>query len=308
MVSAGSSVPGKLLSDEHRAMLSRLLGEAVRFDEPLAARTSMKVGGNAAAFATVSDVPQLVALLKFCAANDVAWTILGLGSNLLVRDEGYPGIVLRLAGAFTQISIDGASVRAGGAAPVVAVCREAARAGLSGIEALVGVPGTIGGAIRMNAGTNVEIGKLVRRVEIVQAGEDVQTFTLPEFTYRRSSLDRRAVVCGAELALQPARKEDVARELRRRIDQRSATQPLALPNSGSIFRNPPGDYAARLIETAGCKGWREGGAQVSPKHANFIVNTGGASCRDVLALIERVRAAVKCRHGVELELEVQLLG
>ncbi|HLW38662.1 MAG TPA: UDP-N-acetylmuramate dehydrogenase, partial [Candidatus Eremiobacteraceae bacterium] len=243
-----------------------------------------------------------------CHANGLAWTILGLGSNVLVRDEGFAGIVLRLAGAFTAVSVNGTRVRAGGAAPIVAVCREAARAGLTGAEALVGIPGTIGGAVRMNAGTNVEIGALVRRIEIVQAGEELQTFTVPEFAYRRSSLDRGAVVCAAELELQPAAQADVQQELRRRIDQRNASQPLELPNSGSIFRNPPGDYAARLIESAGCKGWQCGKAEVSRKHANFIVNNGGATCKDVLALIEQVRVQVKKVHGIELELEVQLLG
>lgn len=308
MVSAESSVPGNILSSEDRTRLLELLAENVRFDVPLAPRTSMRVGGPAAAFATMLDVPTLVRTLAYCHANGLAWTILGLGSNVLVRDEGFAGIVLRLAGAFTAVSVNGTRVRAGGAAPIVAVCREAARAGLTGAEALVGIPGTIGGAVRMNAGTNVEIGALVRRIEIVQAGEELQTFTVPEFAYRRSSLDRGAVVCAAELELQPAAQADVQQELRRRIDQRNASQPLELPNSGSIFRNPPGDYAARLIESAGCKGWQYGKAEVSRKHANFIVNNGGATCKDVLALIEQVRAQVKNVHGIELELEVQLLG
>jgi len=308
MVSAESSVPGNILSSEDRTRLLELLAENVRFDVPLAPRTSMRVGGPAAAFATMLDVPTLVRTLAYCHANGLAWTILGLGSNVLVRDEGFAGIVLRLAGAFTAVSVNGTRVRAGGAAPIVAVCREAARAGLTGAEALVGIPGTIGGAVRMNAGTNVEIGALVRRIEIVQAGEELQTFTVPEFAYRRSSLDRGAVVCAAELELQPAAQADVQQELRRRIDQRNASQPLELPNSGSIFRNPPGDYAARLIESAGCKGWQCGKAEVSRKHANFIVNNGGATCKDVLALIEQVRVQVKKVHGIELELEVQLLG
>jgi len=233
---------------------------------------------------------------------------LGLGSNVLVRDEGFAGIVLRLAGDFTAITINGMPIRAGGAAPIVSVCREAARAGLAGAEALVGIPGTIGGAVRMNAGTNVEIGALVRQVEIVHAGEGLQTFTLPQFAYRTSTLDRRAVVCAAELELSDGPKDAVQRELRRRIDQRNASQPLELPNAGSIFRNPPHDYAARLIEAAGCKGLRSGRAEVSRKHANFIVNTGGARCSDVLALIEQVRERVRAVHGVDLQLEVQLLG
>ena len=267
----------------------------------------MRVGGPAAAFATVADAPTLVALLTFATSESIAWTVVGLGSNVLVRDAGFPGIVIRLAGDFTHIAIEGTRLRAGGAAPIVAVCREAVKAGLAGAEALVGIPGTVGGAVRMNAGTNVEIGDLVRRVDVLVAGEHVQSVTLPEFAYRSSTLDRRAIVCAAELELHPGDKHVVQAELLRHIERRNATQPLELPNSGSVFRNPPGDYAARLIETAGCKGMRAGGAQVSEKHANFIVNRGGASCADVLALIEAVRDAVRRVHGVELALEVHVL-
>ncbi len=295
------------MTPSHREQLRQLLGAAVTFDEPLAPKTSMRIGGPAAAYAIVSDVSNLVALLAWCTRDNVAWTILGLGSNVLVSDAGFAGVVVRLAGEFTRISVVGTTVRAGGAAPIVAVCREAAKAGLAGAEALVGVPGTVGGAVRMNAGTKVEIGDLVRRVEVVVAGEAMQTYTLPQFAYRSSTLDRRAVVCAAELELQAGDTRGVQAELLRHIERRNATQPLELPNSGSIFRNPAGDYAARLIESAGCKGVRIGGAQVSEKHANFIVNRGGATCADVLALIEEVRETVRREHDVDLELEVQLL-
>ncbi len=291
----------------HRERLRELLGEAVSFDVPLAPKTSMRIGGPAAAFAVVNDVTTLVNLLRFCTREAIAWTILGLGSNVLVSDRGFAGVVVRLGGEFTRISIEGTKVRAGAAAPMVALCREAAKAGLAGAEALVGIPGTVGGAVRMNAGTKVEIGDLIRRVEVVVAGEDVRTFTLPEFAYRSSTLDRKAVVCAAELELQPKDSALVHAELLRHIERRNATQPLELPNSGSIFRNPPGDFAARLIETAGCKGVCIGGAQVSEKHANFIVNRGGATCADVLVLIEEVHARVKRVHGVDLELEIHLL-
>jgi UDP-N-acetylmuramate dehydrogenase len=267
----------------------------------------MRVGGPAAAYVEIRDPRYLVAALGLCDAEGIAWTILGLGSNVLVRDEGFPGLVIRLAGDFTKVTVDGTRVRAGGAVPIVALCREAAKHGLGGIEALVGIPGTVGGAVRMNAGTDVEIGDVIDTVEVVVAGEKLQRMTRPEFAYRRSTLDRRAVVCAAEMVLQPADPREVQAELRRRIDRRNATQPLELPNSGSIFRNPPGDYAARLIETAGCKGRRIGNAQVSEKHANFIVNRGSATCADVLALIDDVRRAVREKHGIELELEVHVL-
>jgi len=267
----------------------------------------MRVGGPAAAFAEVGDVQHLVAALSVCRAERLAWTVIGLGSNLLVRDEGFAGLVMRLTGDFVKIAVDGTLVRAGGGVPIVSLCREAARAGLGGAEGLVGVPGTVGGAVRMNAGTDVEIGDLIERVEIVMAGEQLRSFTKPEFAYRRSSLDRNAVVCAAELRLQASTSAAVQSELRRRIDRRNETQPLELPNSGSVFKNPPGDFAARLIEATGCKGWRAGGAEVSTKHANFIVNRGGASCADVMSLVARVREAVREKQGVALELEVHLL-
>ncbi|PZR63723.1 MAG: UDP-N-acetylenolpyruvoylglucosamine reductase [Candidatus Eremiobacter antarcticus] len=300
-------VPGDALRDDQRRGLAALFGDAVRFDEPLAPRTSMRVGGPAAALVNICDVGSLIALLDFCQSQGVVWTILGLGSNVLVHDEGFAGIVIRLGGSFTAIAITGTIMHAGGAAPIAAVCRQAAQYGLRGAEPLVGVPGTVGGAIRMNAGTNVEIGDLVRRVEVVSAGKDVRAVTLPEFSYRSSTLARDAVVCAADLELQRGDPVEVRRELRRRIQERNASQPLELPNSGSIFRNPAGDHAARLIESAGCKGWHCGGAEVSPKHANFIVNRGGATCADVLELIERVRAAVKRDSGIELETEVHVL-
>jgi UDP-N-acetylmuramate dehydrogenase len=306
-MTTSASVPGRAPDHDQCGALSALLDGDIAFEYPLAQRTSMRVGGNAAAYAEVKQVGRLVAALSFCESEHIAWTMIGLGSNMLVPDAGYPGVVLRLAGDFAKISIDGQRVRAGGAAPVVALCRDAANAGLAGVEALVGIPGTVGGAVRMNAGTDVEIGDLVDRVEVVVAGEKVQSFTRPEFAYRRSTLDRRAVVCAAELVLTAGDAREIKEELRRRIDRRRATQPIEMPNSGSIFRNPPGDYAARLIESAGCKGMRHGGAQVSQKHANFIVNAGGATCADVLALIEEVRQKVIERHSVSLELEVHVL-
>jgi len=306
-MTAPASVPGRAPDKDQCGALSALLDGDIAFEYPLAQRTSMRVGGNASAYAEIKQVGRLVAALSFCESEQIAWTMIGLGSNLLVPDAGYPGLVLRLAGEFAKISIEGVRVRAGGAAPVVSLCRDAANAGLAGAEALVGIPGTVGGAVRMNAGTDVEIGDLVDRVEVVVAGEKLQTFTRPEFAYRRSSLDPRAVVCAAELVLTAGDARAIKEELRRRIDKRRATQPIEMPNSGSIFRNPPGDYAARLIEASGCKGMRHGGAQVSQKHANFIVNAGGATCADVIALIEEVQRKVFEQQAVSLDLEVHVL-
>jgi len=284
------------------------MGAAVSFDEPLARRTSMRLGGPAAAFAIVKDVDRLVGLLRWCKARSVSWTTIGMGSNLLVADEGFNGVVIRLGGDFSQVRFDDTLAIAGAAVPIVALCREALKAGLGGVEALVGIPGSVGGAVRMNAGTDVEIGALVERVQVVVAGEECRSYDKPEFSYRRSSLDPRAVVCAAELRLRRAHAGRSGEELLRRIKRRNATQPLDLPNSGSVFCNPPGMFAAALIESAGCKGRRIGDAQVSDKHANFIVNRGSATCRDVLSLIDEVRGAVARTHGVELQLEIHVLN
>lgn len=305
-MTAAASVPGKELEDNHRAALRSALGDAVRFNEPLAPKTSMRIGGPAAAYVSVSTPALLAQVLQICESEGLAWTVLGRGSNVVVRDAGFPGVVIHLTGEFTKISVEGETIRAGGAVPIVAVCREAARAGLEGAEELAGIPGSVGGAIRMNAGTRVEIGDLVRRVGILIPGHPGLDI-LPQFAYRTSSLDRRAVVCFADLVLRRGDRQAVQARVREHLARRNATQPLSLPNAGSIFRNPPGDFAARLIEAAGCKGMRCGGAEVSPKHANFIVNRGGATCADVLSLIDRVRDAVRQRHGVELELEIQIL-
>ena len=307
MQPTSASVPGRTLTAEQLTALAIVIGPVLKLDEPLAPKTSMRVGGPAAAYAEIRESRYLVAALSICDSEKIAWTVLGLGSNVLVRDEGFGGLVVRLAGDFAKVSVEDTRVRAGGAAPIVALCREAAKHGLTGVEGLVGIPGTVGGAVRMNAGTDVEIGDVIDRVEVVVAGEKLQSFTRPEFAYRRSSLDRRAVVCAAEMDLTRGDAREIGADLRRRIDRRNATQPIAQPNSGSIFRNPPGDFAARLIEAAGCKGWRIGDAEISDKHANFIVNRGRATCADVLALIEKVRDAVEQRSGVRLETEVHVL-
>ena len=302
-----SSVPGAAPTAEQIAALAIVIGPHLRTDEPMAPKTSMRVGGHAAAYAEVRDANHLVAALSICAAERIAWTVVGLGSNLLVSDAGFGGLVIRLGGEFAKVTVEGTRVRAGGAVPIGSLCRDAATHGLTGVEGLVGIPGSVGGAVRMNAGTDVEIGDVVDRVEIVVAGERLQTFTRPEFAYRRSTLDRTAVVCAAELELTRGDQRAVQADVRRRIERRNATQPVEMPNAGSIFRNPPGDFAARLIEAAGCKGWRAGGAELSTKHANFIVNRGGATCADILTLIDRVRDAVRESSGVALELEVHIL-
>jgi UDP-N-acetylmuramate dehydrogenase len=240
------------------------------------------------------------------------WFVLGSGSNLLVGDGGIRGIVFRLGGEFAAIDVahtdDTVTVRAGASASMPLVVAGAASAGAVGIGSLAGIPGSAGGALRMNAGTDREIGEFVREVWVqTPARPDAHPVT-PQYFYRHTTLARDAVVAWLTLDFPRGEPAAVREEMQARLVRRKRTQPLQFPNAGSCFRNPPGDKAGRLIEAAGAKGWREGEAEVSELHANFIVNRGGAKASDVATLLARVRREVVDRFGVELELEVHFVG
>lgn len=301
-----------LLTDGDRRTLRERFGERVRFDEPLAPYTSWKIGGPADAFVTVLNESDLAELLRFCLRRKMAWWMIGGGSNVLVGDGGVRGVVIRLAGDFAAVTVrpseDGVIVEAGGSADMALVTAKAASAGAAGIGSLAGIPGTVGGSLRMNAGTDREMGEFVRSVWVQSPSRPEPHVTTVRYLYRRSTLKRDVVVSRVMLAFPNAAAREVRAEMQSRLVRRKSTQPIALPNAGSCFRNPDGDKAARLIEGAGAKGWREGEAEVSPLHANFINNLGGATARDVAALLGRVRRAVRDRWGVELQLEVHLVG
>ncbi len=238
--------------------------------------------------------------------------VLGSGSNLLVGDGGIRGIVLRLEGDFTALDAragDGAVVvEAGGSASLPALCTKVASLGGIGVDGLAGIPATVGGSIRMNAGTDREIGEFAREVVVqTPAKPDPHPIDVA-WRYRQTTIPPDAIVARTTLRFERGDPAEVRQRLQSRLVRRKATQPVAVPNSGSCFRNPPGDHAGRLIEALGAKGWREGGAEVSPLHANFIVNTGGASAQNVATLLARVRRAVADRFGVDLQLEVHLVG
>jgi UDP-N-acetylmuramate dehydrogenase len=203
---------------------------------------------------------------------------------------------------------DAIVVEAGASAGMAAVTAKAASAGAEGIGSLSGIPGTVGGSLRMNAGTDREIGDFVRHVWVQSPSRPDPHSVSVRYFYRHTSLPRDVVVARATLAFAKGDPRTVREEMQTRLVRRKNTQPIALPNAGSCFRNPEGDKAARLIEAAGAKGWREGGAEVSPLHANFINNLGGATAKDVTTLLARVRRAVRERFAVELQLEVHLVG
>jgi UDP-N-acetylmuramate dehydrogenase len=276
-------------------------------DAPLAPLTTWRIGGPVA---TPRDADDVALALAWAAASGVPWRVLGNGSNLLVGDAGVPGVVLRLRRVLDEVRIDGARVAAGAGASFPALVHDVAARGLGGIEFGAGIPGTIGGAVIMNAGWHAhEIGAAVVHVTLLRP--DGTLVDVPRercgFAYRASAFRHAGVVVlGATLELVPTDPAAIAARLAEFAAVRKATQPTELPSCGSVFLKPPGDFAGRLIDAAGLKGLRIGDVQVSPKHANFFVNVGHATAADALALVERVEHEVRARFGVELVREFEL--
>jgi UDP-N-acetylmuramate dehydrogenase len=278
---------------------------ALASDAPLAPYTTWRIGGPAELLIEPADRDDLILALRFTHAGGLDVRVLGNGSNVLVRDEGVAGVVLRTRAALGGVHFTGERVEAGAGASLPALANLAAARGLAGLEFAAGIPGTLGGALVMNAGWHEhEIGPVVHAVERVLPDGSVETWTGAQcaFGYRTSALrHERGLV---EL------RADAPAAVRARLDayaaSRRANQPTDLPSCGSVFLKPPGDFAGRLIEAAGLKGAREGALEVSRKHANFFVNLGGGTARDALALIERVESEVEARFGVRLTREVEL--
>ena len=311
MIAADSELRS-LLTDADRQKLSAICGDGVRFGETLAPYTSWKIGGPADAWVVAENQEQLAEIMRLCARRKLPWFVLGSGSNLLIGDGGIRGLVLRLAGDFAAIDVadNGAevTVRAGASAAMSLLTAKAASAGAVGIGSLAGIPGSVGGSLRMNAGTDREIGDFVREVWVQSPAKPQAHPVSVHYYYRHTSLARDAIVSHVTLAFERGEAQAVREEMQERLVRRKRTQPIALPNAGSCFRNPEGEKAARLIEAAGAKGWRQGGAEVSALHANFITNTGNATAKDVATLLARVRRTVSEQFGVDLQLEVHLVG
>jgi UDP-N-acetylmuramate dehydrogenase len=287
-------------------------GARLRVSFPLAPLTSFRLGGPAALYLEADGEEDLAAAARAVAAAGIPWIVLGKGSNVLVSDEGFPGLVIRLGKGFRWAGREGARLRAGGSMPLPALAGVALTHAMSGLEFGVAIPATLGGAVRMNAGAHDHaMDEVVEAVELYSI-PDASSRTLPAsecgFAYRRSELPEGSVVTGATMMLRSGEAGAIRREMEAARAWRRATQPLAEPNCGSVFKNPPGDRAARLVEAAGAKGMIEGAAVVSPKHANFIVARPGATALDVDRLIHRVAGVVLDRLGVELEPEVQRVG
>lgn len=289
---------------------SRRRGE-LRLYEPLARLTSWRVGGPAQRLYRPADLDDLSAYLQALPDHEpVFW--LGLGSNLLVRDGGIPGSVIATHGALRRLSQLGPqTVRVEAGVPCAKAARFSARLGLGGAEFLAGIPGTMGGALAMNAGAwGGETWQRVLAVETVDRSGRRRLRRPQEFTigYRQCEGPTEEWFVAARLALEPSTAENALGLIREYLEQRNLSQPSRIASCGSVFRNPPGDHAARLIDTAGLKGYCIGGAQVSTKHANFIVNTGGATAANLEALIHHIQARVAEVHGIQLVPEVRIVG
>lgn len=299
--------------DDVVAALRDAVSGEVRAGEPMASHTTLRVGGPAVALVRATAVEDLVGIAGVCAEADRPWLILGRGSNLLVADDGWPGVVVTLAAAFRGIARDGDGLVVGGAEPMPALAVRAEQEGLAGVAFGVAIPGTLGGAVRMNAGAHGgQLSDVLDWVEVVRLAHHGQRERMAaaalELGYRHSALPADAVAVRARLALQPAAAATLAADMNEVRRWRRAHQPLSEPSCGSVFANPPGDSAGRLIDTAGLKGYRVGGARVSERHANFIVVEQGARAGDVHRVLREAQRRVAEVHGVTLRPEVVLAG
>jgi UDP-N-acetylmuramate dehydrogenase len=284
--------------------------EIVRVDEPLAPHVWFRLGGHAAYLARPRTLDQLLGLVRRCRDERLPFKILSGGSNVLVRDEGVKALVIHLESpAFSDVTVDGRTVEAGAAVPLTALISQSARAGLAGLETFTGIPGTVGGALRGNAGTRQgAIGQFVRRVTVIDAADEVRVRERDDLSFadRGSRLDE-PVILSAEFELESDQPDAVVKRMRRIWIVKKESQPYGHQSSGYIFKDvSPELSAGALIEQAGLKGTRHGGAEVSDRHANFIVAQPGAKAADVLHLIDQVRDRVRQQFGYELETQLQV--
>ncbi|HHB75864.1 MAG TPA: UDP-N-acetylmuramate dehydrogenase [Desulfobulbus sp.] len=304
------------LNREQQRALRSLCGSDVAFDITMARFCTLRAGGPAAALAGPQDLQQLSALLAYCRQERLPWRCIGRGSNILVQDEGFAGILIRLRGKLATIRREaspGIVIAGGGCllAELLAHCRDA---GLSGLEFLVGIPGSVGGSVRMNAGAFGHcLTESLQRLTVVTGDGSVHILRQGEWTgdYRSFTVDgldmEKTVIAQAEFLLAPSTSGRIEETTKEYLQQRRAKQPSSMPSAGSFFKNPVGDFAGRLIEEAGLKGERVGGAMVSPEHANFIVNAGGATATDIVRLMRLVQEKVRETTGISLEPEVHII-
>ena len=291
-------------------MLGEIRGE-VRFKEPLSFHTSLRIGGNADIFVMPQDVEDIRLALFSAEREGLPVEVVGGGNNLLVKDRGVRGVVLKLEGCLGRVEFHGEEAVAGAGVSLSALIREAAASSLGGIECLVGIPATIGGALAMNAGTpDGSISDFVSAAYFLNADGTLGELKpgTSAFAYRAFYFPPGAVLVGARLRLHRRSPPDIQKEIKQRLKHKKTTQPLALASAGCVWKNPPDDAAGRLVEKVGLKGKRLGGAEISAKHANFIVNRGGATAADILGLMEMTQERVRAQFGIKLEPEIRIIG
>ena len=295
-----------------QAIFAGCTAKELLLEEPMAKHTSFRIGGPADVLAQPADEAELAALLKRAGEHAVPVTLVGNGSNLLVRDKGIRGLVIKLSNIFSSITVEGNVLTFGSGISLAMASTKAASLSLSGLEFAVGIPGTIGGAVYMNAGAyDGEMAKVVTSVRVMDREGKISELKASElaFAYRHTALQNSGlIVTSVTCVLQPDEADAIAAKMADFSQRRISKQPLELPSAGSMFKRPPGYFAGTLIDQTGLKGYTVGGAQVSTKHAGFVVNVGGATAQDVLQLISDVQSKVFAAHGVRLEPEVLVLG
>ena len=301
------------MTDRISRRFCEIVGEnKVLEQEPMARHTTFRIGGPADYFVELGSIEQIRAAIQVCREENLPWFVLGRGSNLLVSDKGYRGVILSIYKDFQKTEIQGETVTVQAGVLLTTLSGKVLDASLTGLEFAAGIPGTIGGAVVMNAGAyGGEMKDIVRKVTVLDQDGEVRTLTCGEmqFGYRTSLAKKKGyIVLGAELTLKQGEKEKIREEMQALKAKRIEKQPLEFPSAGSTFKRPEGYFAGKLIMDAGLRGAAVGGAQVSEKHCGFVVNTGNATAADVRELMRQVQGKVQEQFGVHLEPEVRFLG
>ena len=301
------------MTDRISRRFCEIVGEnKVLEQEPMARHTTFRIGGPADYFVELGSIEQIRAAIQVCREENLPWFVLGRGSNLLVSDKGYRGVILSIYKDFQKTEIQGETVTVQAGVRLTTLSGKVLDASLTGLEFASGIPGTIGGAVVMNAGAyGGEMKDIVRKVTVLDQDGEVRTLTCGEmqFGYRTSLAKKKGyIVLGAELTLKQGEKEKIRGEMQALKAKRIEKQPLEFPSAGSTFKRPEGYFAGKLIMDAGLRGAAVGGAQVSEKHCGFVVNTGNATAADVRELMRQVQGKVQEQFGVHLEPEVRFLG
>ena len=299
--------------EEIMIQLQKIVGaECVRMDEPMKNHTTFRIGGPARYFVRPSDEKQVEELLHICRRAEIPWFILGNGSNLLVSDRGYDGLIIQIYKNMSRVEVSGDVLEVQAGALLAAVSKKAQQAGLAGMEFASGIPGTLGGAVVMNAGAyGGEMKDILENVTVLTGDGQIKLLDKSELRmgYRTSVVKEKGyVVLAARLRLTPGNKEQIAARMDELKEKRVEKQPLEYPSAGSTFKRPEGYFAGKLIMDCGLRGYRVGGAQVSPKHCGFVINAQDATAADVLALIRDVQDKVYEKFQIKLETEIRFLG